>query len=273
MLESMEYLRKKDGNDSMELQNMKRRCFVWSTSLVSYATRNAPRYKFGYRIPRNNDEAMQIDLKNGNTLWQEATNLEMSQLAEYDTFRDLGHKDTASPPPGYKKIRTHLNYDCKHDSRHKAWMVANGHLTDIPLESVDSGVVSLRGLRIITFLAELNGLDLWATDIGNAYLEAFTMEQNYVIAGPEFGQLEGHYLIIIKAVCGLRTSGLRWHERFFADCLRNEGFSPCKAEPDIWMRLNGNLYEYVATYVNDLCLGKLDLKSFRILFKRRITSN
>jgi hypothetical protein len=63
----------------------------------------------------------------------------MSQLAEYDTFRDLGHKDTASPSTGYKKIRTHLVYDCKHDGRHKAWMVANGHLTDIPLESVYSG--------------------------------------------------------------------------------------------------------------------------------------
>jgi hypothetical protein len=100
----------------------------------------------------------------------------MSQLAEYDTFRDLGHKDTASPPTGYKKIRTHLIYDCKHDGRHKAWMVAEGHLTDILLESVYSSVVSLRGLRIVTFLAKLNGLDLWATDIGNAYLEAFTIE-------------------------------------------------------------------------------------------------
>jgi hypothetical protein len=135
-------------------------------------TRNAPRYKFGYR----------------NMLWQEATDLEMSQLAEYDTFRDLGHKDTAPPPTGYKKIRTHLVYDCKHDGRHKARMVADGHLTDIPLESIYSGVVSLRGLRIITFLSELNGLDLWATGIGNAYLEAFTMEWNYIVAGPEFGQ-------------------------------------------------------------------------------------
>jgi hypothetical protein len=225
------------------------------------ATRNAPRYKFGYRIPRNYSEAMQFDLRNGNTLWREATDLEMSQLAEYDTFRDLGHKDTASPPTGYKKIRTHLVYDCKHDGRHKARMVADGHLTDIPLESVYSGVVSLRGLRIVTFLSELNGLVLWATDIGNAYLEAFTMERNYIVAGPEFGQLEGHYLIIVKALYGLRTSGLRWHERF-ADCLRNEGFSPCKAEPDIWMRLNGDLYEYVATYVDDLCLGMLDPKSF-----------
>jgi hypothetical protein len=139
-------------------------------------TCNAPRYKFGYRIPRNYDEAMQYDPKNGNTLWQEATNLEMSQLVEYDTFRDLGHKDTAPPPTGYKKIPTHLVYDCKHDGRHKAWMVADGHLTDIPLESLYSGVVSLCGLQIVTFLSELNGLDLWATDISNAYLEAFTME-------------------------------------------------------------------------------------------------
>jgi hypothetical protein len=187
-------------------------------------TRNAPRYKFGYHIPRNYDEAMQVDLRNHNTLWREATDLEMSQLAEYDTFRDLGHKDTASPPTGYKKIHTHLIYDCKHDGRHKAQMVADVHLTDIPLESMYSSVVSLRGLRIVTFLAELNGLDLWATDIGNAYLEAFTMERNYIIAGPEFGQLEGHYLIIVKALYGLRTSGLCWHE-CFANCLRNEGLS------------------------------------------------
>jgi hypothetical protein len=79
------------------------------------ATCNAPRYKFGYRIPCNYNEAMQFDLKNGNTLWREATNLEMMQLNEYDTFRDLGHKDTAPPPTGYKKIHTLLVYDCKHD--------------------------------------------------------------------------------------------------------------------------------------------------------------
>jgi hypothetical protein len=115
-------------------------------SHINKATRNTPRYKFSYCIPHNYDEAMQFDLKNGITLWREATDLEMSQLAEYDTFRDLGHKDTASPLTGYKKIHTHLIYDCKHDGRHKAPMVANGYLTDIPLESMYSGVVSLRGL-------------------------------------------------------------------------------------------------------------------------------
>jgi hypothetical protein len=140
MLASTDYLRKKDGNDSGELQNMKRRCFVWSTSLIS--RRPAMHQGTSLATVSLAVTVRQCNL-NGNTLWQEATNLEMSQLAEYDTFRDLGHKDTASPPTGYKKIHTHLVYDCKHDGRHKARMVADGHLTDIPLESVYSGDISL----------------------------------------------------------------------------------------------------------------------------------
>jgi len=48
------------------------------------------------------------------------------------------------------------------------------------------GVIScLREVRLVIFLAELNGLKIWQTDVGNAYLEASTML--YVIAGPEFG--------------------------------------------------------------------------------------
>jgi len=35
---------------------------------------------------------------------------------------------------------------------------------------VHSSVVSLCGIRLLTFIAELNDLEVWATDIGNAYL-------------------------------------------------------------------------------------------------------
>ena len=112
-------------------------------------------------------------------------------------------------------------------------MVADGHLTDVPLDSVYSGVVSLRGLRLVLFLAELNGLDTCATDIGNAYLEAETKEKVCIITGKEFSPLEGHLLIIRKALYGLRTSGLRWHDKL-SDCLRDLSFTPSKAEQDIW---------------------------------------
>jgi hypothetical protein len=82
-------------------------------------------------------------------------------------------------------------------------LVADGHLTDIPLDSVYSGVVSIQGFRLVLFLAELNKLELWATDIGNAYLEAYTSEKVYIIGGPEFGELDGHILVISKALYGL----------------------------------------------------------------------
>jgi hypothetical protein len=213
--------------------------------------RTAPRYKYGFEIPRNFEHAKELDKRNGDTQWCDATNLELAQLHEYDTFQDHGYQ--GPPPRGYKKIRTHLVYDCKHDGRHKARMVADGHLTDVPLDSVYSGVVSLRGIRTLVFLAELNGLETWSTDIGNAYLEAETKERVYIAAGPEFGDLEGHTLVIFKALYGLRSSGLRWHERF-ADCLRDMGFEPFKAEPDIWMRPNGDVYEYIGVYVDDLAI-------------------
>ena len=43
---------------------------------------------------------------------------------------------------------------------------------------------------MIMFLAELNGQELWATDVGNAYLEAETSKRIYIITGPEFGDLK-----------------------------------------------------------------------------------
>jgi Reverse transcriptase (RNA-dependent DNA polymerase) len=205
---------------------------------------------------------------NSNTLWGDATVLELTQIDEYTTFIDKGHHTKVKAPIGCKKIRVHLIYDVKHDGRHIARLVADDHLTDIPLESVYSGVVSLRGFRIVLFLAELNHLELWSTDIGNAYLEAYTSEKVYIIAGPEFGEREGHILIIRKALYRLRSSGARLHCRF-ADCIREIGFFPCKPEPDIWMRKKGNLYEYIAVYVDDLAIAMTDPKELMDILEKK----
>jgi len=116
--------------------------------------RRSPLFKFGYQVPRNHSDCVAIDMKNKNTKWQEAEALEMKQLAEHDTFDDLG--TGCRPPEGYKRINVHFVYNVKHNGRHKARLVAGGHLTDVFIESVYSGVVSLRSLRIVIFLAELN---------------------------------------------------------------------------------------------------------------------
>jgi hypothetical protein len=80
-------------------------------------------------------------------------------------------------------INVHFVYAVKHDGRYKARLVAGGHLTDTPIDSVYSSVVPLRGVRMVIFVAELNALQSWCTDVGNAYLESLTQEKVYVIAG------------------------------------------------------------------------------------------
>ncbi|HSN23318.1 MAG TPA: reverse transcriptase domain-containing protein, partial [Methylomicrobium sp.] len=174
--------------------------------------RLTPIYMYGYLVPRNYDQAVQLDKENGNTKWMDCTKLELIQVLGYGTFNDHGLGGMA--PEGFKKISVHFVYAVKHDGRHKARLVAGGHLTDVPIDSVYSSVVSLKGVRVISFLAELNGLKLWSTDIGNAYLESPTLEKVYIIGGPEFASvgLEGHTLVIVKALYGLKSSGLRWWE-------------------------------------------------------------
>ena len=210
--------------------------------------RNGPIYKFGVQVPRNKTDARKLDAANNDTKWHDAEQAELTQLHEYDVFEDRGI--LKQKLEGYKHIRVHFVYDCKHDLRRKARMVADGHLT-LPSDDSYSSVVSLRTLRICIVLGELNGLDIGVGDIGNAYLEAKTDERVYIIAGPEFGELAGHTLVIAKALYGLRTSGARFHEEL-ASKLGPMGFVPSKADPNLWMRDAGDHWEYLAVYVDDL---------------------
>ena len=214
--------------------------------------RNRPRYKYGYQVPRDHNEAMLIDEKNGNDKWAKSEELELSQIVDYDTFKSLGIG--APIPEGYTKIPCHMVHDIKASGRHKSRFVAGGHRTSTPTDATYSGVVSLQGIRLVTFIAELNDLEIWGTDIGNAYLESYTSEKVAFIAGPEFGKYAGHTCIIQKALYGLKSSGKCWHDRLH-DVLRDMGFFPSKAEEDIWMRDMGDHYEYLAVYVDDLLIA------------------
>jgi Reverse transcriptase (RNA-dependent DNA polymerase) len=210
------------------------------------SSRFAPIYQYGRRVPRNHKEAVFLDHENKNTKWAGAEFAELTSIFGFQAFKDQGHAKDSKPPSGSKKITVHFVYAVKHDGRHKARLVTGGHLTDAPIDSVYSSVVSLRGVRMVTFIAELNKLQIWSTDVGNAYLESYTKEKVHIIAGSEFAAmgLEGHILLIDRALYGLKFSGLRWYKRL-SDVLRGEGFFPSRAESDIWMRCINDHYEYL----------------------------
>ena len=77
-----------------------------------------------------------------------------------------------------------------------------------PLESVYSGVASLRSIRLIAFIGELNDLSLFQGDISNAYCESCTKELIVFMAGPEFGDLMGHTCDLRKVERDLHNNRL-----------------------------------------------------------------
>ena len=50
--------------------------------------RISPRYKYGFKVPRNFNEAEKLDRKKGNTKWMDSNKLEHEQLDNYDVFID-----------------------------------------------------------------------------------------------------------------------------------------------------------------------------------------
>ena len=69
--------------------------------------------------------------------------------------------------------------------------MADGHKTTTPVSTAYSTIISRDSIRICFLLAALNGLDLQAGDIENAYLTAPCRERIWTRAGPEFGDDQG----------------------------------------------------------------------------------
>ena len=140
--------------------------------------------------------------------------------------------------------------------RRKARWVADGHKTDAPTAVTYSTVVSRDSVRILLLIAALNDLDVQGADIQNAYLTAPNKEKLWIRAGPEFGESEGKYFIVAKALYGLKSAGASFRS-FLAKKFDALNFKSCLADPDVWrrpaMKENGEeYYEYVMTYVDDL---------------------
>ena len=211
-------------------------------------------FKFGIQVPRTVKEALQLDAKNGNTLWQDALEIEMSALEDMDCFEFM--EKGYDPGEGWQRTRLHMIFDVKADTlRHKARLVAGGHLVDALDHEVYSSTVKGISVKLLHVIAHSQKLEALCGDIGNAFVTAYTEEKVYCIAGPEFGKRQGMTVIIKKALYGLASSAARFH-RALADNFRDMGFTPTRFDQDVWIRKakDGKSYEYICTHVDDFCI-------------------
>ena len=216
-------------------------------------------HKYGIRIPKSVEEALEIDEEEGNHVWRDSIAEEMTKIKDAFELYDGDTKDLI----GYQKITTHFIFDIKlgENFRRKSRLVADGHKTQAPKSITYSSVVARDSVRICLLLAALNDLDIQAADIENAYLTAPCREKVWTVGGKEFGSNAGRNFKIVKALYGLKSSGAAFREHL-ARRLDEIGFWSSIADPDVWMRPavkpdGEKYYEYMLVYVDDiLCISE-----------------
>jgi hypothetical protein len=88
----------------------------WIVALKTKLERT-PKFKFGVQVLCSIKHALQLDAINGNHLWRNSIETEMSQLADYNTFRLPTDRDNSDE---YQTIPYHMVFDVKYDSRRKS---------------------------------------------------------------------------------------------------------------------------------------------------------
>ena len=173
----------------------------------------------------------------------------------------------AKPPPEYTRSSGHIIFDVKMDFTRKSRWVKDGHLTRDPVDSNFAGVVSRESVRIAFTYAAINNLLVYAADIKSAYLQAPTSEKHFIVCGDEFPiEYRGCNAIIKRALYGGKCAGADYWKHM-RTCMEHLNFTPCKADPDVWMRKavkeedNSPYWEYVLLYVDDALCVSMDPKS------------
>ena len=158
----------------------------------------------------------------------------------------------------YQEIHCHMIFDINMDGRftRKARYVSGGHTTDPPSSITYYRVVSRDSIIIAFTLASLNGVYIRAADIGNAYLNAKCQEKIWTDAGTEFGSEKDKFVLVLRALYGLKSSGAAWRQ-ILNQTLIDLGYVSSKADTDVWIKTekkpDGAEYiAYVLVYVDEV---------------------
>ena len=112
-------------------------------------------HKFGIELPKIEEEAVALDVKNGNTLWADAISKEMENVRV--AFKVL--PDGKPVPIGHQFVQCHIVFNVKmEDFRYKVGLVAGGHMTKALVTITYVIAVSRKTVKVALMVAALNTL-------------------------------------------------------------------------------------------------------------------
>ena len=125
-------------------------------------------HKYGIEIPGTVKHAHELYLKNENGFWVKTIEKEMINVAI--AFKILDKSKSA--PVGWSMESWHLIFDVKMEFTRNARWNLDSHGSANPNGSTYDGVVSRDSVSIALTYSELNDIELLASDIKNAYIQA-----------------------------------------------------------------------------------------------------
>ena len=140
-------------------------------------------HKYGVEIPKDVYQSRELDKRNENTMWMDVLAKEMLNVGI--AFEVL--EDKQSAPTGLVQSYRPSHVGCENGFHTKGPVGVRWPKTPDPIRSTYAGVVSRESVRIAFTYTALNGLDVFAADIRNTYLQVPLSQKHYIICGPEFG--------------------------------------------------------------------------------------
>ena len=161
--------------------------------------------------------------------------------------------DGKKPPNGFHYVNCHMVFDIKmEDFQRKACLVTGGHMTYTPDTITYSSVVTRETVHIALTMAMCHDLEVKAADVLNAYVMVPNHEKILAVLGPEFGDNTCNSVIIVTALCRLKSAGaLFW--AYLAQCMQALGYHPCDSDPDLWMKTEYRPEDKLQYYSYILC--------------------
>jgi len=215
-------------------------------------------------------EAIRLDHKSGNNLFQEAIRAEVlgNLLRDTNTLIALSNDEVQSMPevitiPTTVKCKRKLKPDGSYD-KHKARMAARGDLLvrkmlKLGMDLPDTFSPTIRTLTFLLVLQIAIAKDLKCAtqDIKYAYLNVDIPADDVPIITKlhplvaEICGLDPNQLYrIMKCLYGLPKSGKLWYEHY-RNSLIKEGYTQSKLDPCLFFRINEEEITYICLFVDD----------------------
>lgn len=182
-----------------------------------------------------------------------AADLELKTLWEKGTFTKvrLTHDQAKTAIPLKWVFTDKFNEDGKHQ-KHKARICVRGDLQQDPGNDLYAATGAYRTFRILLALVAAFDLDLEQVDVTNAFVNAFLKDQVYVHYPPGFKKQADEYLLLNRALYGLKISPKLWFEECSSQLIK-EGFALCSDDPCLMINKDTGLIIFF--YVDDFLIA------------------